>query len=90
MNKLLYGFALLPFFSAAALAQPAQLDERQMDSATAGWSLFEIDYSNTSATAISIYGASLYCPSCYLSINSNAVSIVSTFGPVLLLAPPPP
>ena len=90
MNRFLSGLSFLPLFSAAALAQPAQLSELQMESITAGWSLFEIDHSNTSATAISIYGNGLYCENCYLSISGKSVSTASAFGPVILLAPPPP
>lgn len=68
------------------------LSEAQMDGVTAGWSFREIDVSNSSRTALLVYqtgtdptddtivlgpGNNISCGSCYLLINSRAVSIGS-------------
>ena len=84
MKKFLCGLALLPFLTATALAQPAQLSESQMDSVTAGFRFLETDVSNTSWTRVSVYeGANtIACTSCYLLINNTALSVASNFGPV--------
>lgn len=89
MKKFLVGLAVLPFLTATALAQPAQLSESQMDSVTAGFSFLEAEISNTSWTVVSVYeGANtanpnvLHCSSCYLLINNPAISVASNFGPV--------
>jgi|SRR5215472_6496630 len=91
MKKLLCGLAVLPFLSATALAQPdvrvsgspAQqpvlLNEAQMDTVTAGWSLREIDVSNTSVTFVSVYGPPLpACDgACFINLNSPALRVQS-------------
>jgi hypothetical protein len=90
MKKLLCGLAVLPFLSATALAQPdvrmsgslAQqpllLNEAQMDGVTAGWSLRETDFSNTSLTFVQVYGAPLAeCAACYLDLDSRALQVDS-------------
>ena len=86
MKKLLCGLAVLPFLSATALAQPdvrmsgslahqpLLLNEAQMDGVTAGWSLFERDFSNTSQTFVQVYGPPLAQPCngfCYLDLDSR-------------------
>ena len=84
MKKFLCGLAVLPFLTATALAQPAQLSETQMDSVTAGFVFLETDVSNTSWTRVSVYeGANtIACSSCYLLLNNPAISVASNFGPV--------
>ena len=84
MKTFLSALAILPFLTAAAFAQPAQLSESQMDSVTAGFSFFETDVTNTSWTRVSVYeGANtIACTSCYLLINNTALSVASNFGPV--------
>lgn len=84
MKKFLCGLAIVPFLTATAMAQPAQLSESQMDSVTAGFSFLETDVSNTSWTRVSVYeGANtIACSSCYLLLNSPAISVASNFGPV--------
>ena len=84
MKKFLCGLAVIPFLTATALAQPAQLTENQMDSVTAGFRFLETDVSNTSWTRVSVYeGANtIACDSCYLLINNPAISVASNFGPV--------
>ncbi len=83
MKQLLCGLAMLPLLSAAALAQPATLSENQMDTISAGWSLYEVDCSNTSATVVSVYShpGATKNPDVYLNIQSDAISITSAFGP---------
>ncbi len=81
--------AALSFIASAALAQqPVQLTSEQMDKVTAGF--LEIDVSNTSATAVSLFQRpyltdptpnSIICPGCYLLINSPTFSIAAQFGP---------
>jgi hypothetical protein len=90
MRALLRSVAALPFFTGIALAQqPVQLTNSQMDKVTAGF--LEIDLSNTSATAISIFQRpyltdptpnSISCSNCYLLINSPTVSVAAQFGPI--------
>lgn len=89
MNKFLCGLAVVPFLSAAALAQPAstglqpvQLSEHQMDSVTAGFGFREVDVSNTSWTEVLLWQPTntVTCPNCYLLINNHALSVGSVFG----------
>jgi hypothetical protein len=89
MKSFLYGLAGLPLLVGVALAQqPVQLSDRQMDKVTAGF--LEIDLSNTSATAISIFQRpyltdstpnSISCSGCYLLINTPTISVAAQFGP---------
>ena len=108
MRKLLCGIAILPFMAAAAPAQPpahvggAQqpllLSESEMDGVTAGWSLRELDFSNTSITAVAAYqtgtdpngdaiefgpGNNISCGACYILLESRALSV----GSIMLGAP---
>ena len=88
MKAILCGLAALPFFAGVALAQqPIQLTNKQMDQVTAGF--LEIDLSNTSATAVSIFQRGyltdstpngITCPGCYLVINSPTFSVAAQFG----------
>jgi hypothetical protein len=87
MKKLLCGLAVLPLLSATAFAQPdvrmsgsqpLLLNEAQMDTVTAGWSLRETDISNTSVTFVQVYGPALpSCSACYLDLDSNALQVDS-------------
>lgn len=85
MKKLLLGLATVPFLAGMALAQqPIQLSNQQMDKVTAGWSLQEIDLSNTSNVALGVWAplpadATLTNP--YLLIKSQAFNIAAQFGP---------
>jgi hypothetical protein len=95
MNKFLCGLVVVPFLSAAAMAQPAaagtqpvQLSESQMDSVTAGFTFQEEDVSNTSWTQVRVWqapqmpgGNDIICNTCYLKVNSMALSIGAAFGP---------
>jgi hypothetical protein len=85
MKSLVYGLAALPFLAGAAFAQqPIPLTSGQMDQITAGH--FELDASNTSVTAVSIFQRAyltdptpngISCSGCYLVINSATVSVAS-------------
>jgi hypothetical protein len=84
--KLLHGLAALPFLTAAALAQPIQLTDRQMDKVSAGF--FEVDRGNTSVTVLSLWRNYhlgddtpnfVKCSSCYLVIDSPTFSFASSF-----------
>jgi len=100
MTKLLYGIAMLPFVAGVALAgpmapasqqvasvAPMQLTGDQMDKVTAGWSLHEIDLSNTSFVEVSVYSQPLLaCSTCYLRLTTSSISVQSQMGPGL---PPP-
>ena len=104
MKNLIIGLAALPLVSATALAQPvvqlsgparqpSMLTETQMDAVTAGWSLTELEASNTSITAVAVYGTppapmraldaivafgnDPACDTCYLFIASPAISVAS-------------
>jgi hypothetical protein len=86
MKKLLCGLAVLPLLSATAFAQPdvrmsgsqpVLLNEAQMDTVTAGWSLRELDVSNTSVTFVSVYGPPVSCTGCYLDLDSRALQVDS-------------
>ncbi len=80
MNKLLYGLAALPFLAGIAMAQtPVQLSDNQMDKVTAGWSLTEMDVSNTSVTLVSVYPTTVpaACATCFLDVRSPAISVQS-------------
>ena len=89
MMRLLYGLAALPFLAGIALAQqPMQLTNNQMDRVTAGTLI--IEFSNTSAVAVSIFQTpsllnstpnAISCPGCYLLINSQKFSLAAQFGP---------
>jgi hypothetical protein len=86
MKQFLCGLAMLPLLSSVALAQPAMLSEGQMDAVSGGWSLYELDCSNTSTTMVSVYGghddvAPVYSGTPYLYIQSAAITISSSFGP---------
>jgi len=99
MRRLAFSVAaVLPFFVAGAVAaQPAQLTNDQMDKVSAGF--LEIDRSNTSVTAVSIFFRpylldptpnTIVCSSCYLVINSSLLSVASQFGPGIPSATFPP
>ena len=89
MKTIVCGVASLSLFAGAALAQqPVQLTSEQMDKVTAGF--LEIDVSNTSATAVSLFQRAylteptpnfIACPGCYLLINSATFSVAAQFGP---------
>jgi hypothetical protein len=83
MKKLLCGLAALPLLAGVALAQePLQLSDKQMDKVTAGWDLVEVDLSNTSIVAVSVYqrpSNSIGCAGCYLLLNSPAISVAAAF-----------
>ena len=83
MKKLLCGLAALPFLAGIALADhPVQLNDKQMDKVTAGFTDFETIVSNTSWTQVSIYDGGLTsCNQCYLTILSRPFSVKSAFGP---------
>jgi hypothetical protein len=89
MKRFLYGFAALPLLAGVAVAQtPMQLSDKQLDRVSAGF--LELDFSNTSATAVSIFQRpyltdstpnTIVCPGCYLVINSATFSVAAQFGP---------
>ena len=85
MKKLLCGVAALPLLTATAFAQPSVLNEKQMDTVTAGWSLEELDVSNTSWTLVLVYEPSsnvtASCSSCYIDLRSPALNVFSVMGP---------
>ncbi|HLG85837.1 MAG TPA: hypothetical protein VKZ79_01420 [Alphaproteobacteria bacterium] len=85
MKYLLSAVAALPFLGGLAIAEPTQtirLDNDQMDTVTAGWSVHETEVSNTSWTQVSVYDAPLTaCSECYLVITSDSISVESKFGP---------
>jgi predicted signal transduction protein with EAL and GGDEF domain len=90
MNKLLYGLAALPFLASAAMAQPpVQLSDSQMDKVTAGWSLTEMDVSNTSVTLVAVYPAAVpaACATCFLDIRTPAISVQSIIKGGVLTMP---
>lgn len=93
MKKVLMGLAALPFLAGAALAgqagEPMQLTSQQMDKVTAGWSLWEVDKSNTSLTVVSVYqpNGNHIPPLCncsgsgyYINIDNFALSVASAIG----------
>jgi hypothetical protein len=87
MKKFVSALAVIPLFiSAAAVAQPAQLSESQMDSVSAGFRFFEVDVGNTSWTAVSVWQPRnvINCPACYLEVSNPSLSISSAFGPSAL------
>ena len=81
MKKLLCGVAALPLLTASAFAQPSVLNDKQMDTVTAGWSLRELDVSNTSLTLVLVYPppgtVTTSCASCYLDLRSPAIDVFS-------------
>ena len=83
MKKLLCAVVALPFLTATAFAQPSVLDEKQMDTVTAGWSLNEYDQSNTSETLVLVYTpdnlSTTACTygGCYLNLRSPAIDVFS-------------
>jgi len=89
IKTIVCGVASLSLFAGAAMAQqPVQLTSEQMDKVTAGF--LEIDVSNTSATAVSLFQRAylteptpnfITCPGCYLLINSPTFSVAAQFGP---------
>lgn len=89
MKTIVCGVASLSLIASVALAQqPLQLTSEQMDKVTAGF--LEIDVSNTSATAVSLFQRPyltdatpnfIACPGCYLLINSPTFSVAAQFGP---------
>ena len=88
MKTVVCGVASLSLIASVALAQPLQLTSAQMDKVTAGF--LEIDVSNTSATAVSLFQRPyltdptpnfITCPGCYLLINSPTFSVAAQFGP---------
>ena len=102
MKKLVHALAVLPLLAATAAAeptqptQPTQLSDNQLDKVSAGF--LEIDVSNTSLTAISIFGRPflteptgnfLTCPGCFLLIVTPTFSVGSQFGPTPGVTAPP-
>lgn len=85
MKKALFAVVALPFLAGIAMAkspQPINLTSAQMDHVTAGWSLTEMDPSNTSWTKVSVYSSfPSSCSSCYLFMSNPALSVESKFGP---------
>ena len=88
MKSAFLGLAALPFFLAAAAAQPALLTDKQMDKVNAGHT--EIDVSNTSVTVVEFWqraylteptGNTISCSRCYLLIVTPTLSVASQFGP---------
>jgi hypothetical protein len=89
IKTIVCGVASLSLFAGAAMAQqPVQLTSEQMDKVTAGF--LEIDVSNTSATAVSLFQRAylteptpnfITCRGCYLLINSPTFSVAAQFGP---------
>lgn len=98
MKSFLLALASLPLLTGATFAQgPVQLTSHQMDTVTAGF--LEVDLSNTSATAVSIFqrawlteptGNFISCPSCFLVISTQTISVASQFGSVGLSFATPP
>jgi hypothetical protein len=82
MKRLICGLAALPFLAGVALAaEPVQLNDKQMDKVTAGFSFRETDISNTSWTQVSLYSSALTpCSLCYLTIDSGPLQVESAFG----------
>jgi len=96
MKRFLHGLIALPFLTAAAMAEPTQLTDPQLDKVSAGF--LEIDKSNTSLTVLSIFqrsylteptGNFITCSNCYLLIVSSTISIASQFGPTGSFTAPP-
>ena len=87
MDKLVCGLAASLLLSASAVAQPILLSNSEMDRVNGGF--FELDVSNTSTTAVSIFFRpylldptpnTINCSSCYLQILTPTLSIASAFG----------
>lgn len=89
MRRIVFGLAMVPLLAGGAFAgHPVPLGDGQLDQVTAGY--LEVDLSNTSATAVSIFQRpylldstpnQITCPGCYLLINSPAFSVASQLGP---------
>ena len=89
MKTIVCGIGSLTLIASVAFAQqPMQLTSEQMDRVTAGF--LEIDISNTSATAVSLFQRPyltdptpnfITCSGCYLLINSPTFSVAAQFGP---------
>jgi hypothetical protein len=89
MKLILCSVAAFSLLTGIASAQQAvQLTNEQMDKVSAGF--LEIDLSNTSATAVSIFQRPylteptpnfIVCQGCYLLINSATFSVAAQFGP---------
>ena len=88
MKGLFGGLAALPFLAAAAMAQPLQLTDSQMDRVSAGF--LEVDVGNTSLTIVSIFQRpyltdptpnTIGCAGCYLLIVTPTISVAAHFGP---------
>ena len=97
MKKIFHGLAALPFLASTALAEPAQLTDKQMDKVTAGF--LEINVSNTSYTISSIWFVPylldetpnyIRCSTCYLLISTPTFSVASHFGQPLTPPSAPP
>lgn len=88
MKTCLRALVALAFLTGAAFAQqPIRLTNQQMDRVTAGF--LQVDLSNTSATVVSIFqrawltdptGNFITCPSCFLVISTQTISVASQFG----------
>jgi len=94
MERVLYGLAALPLLAGAAMAQPpAQLSDAQMDRVTAGFDFVITETSNTSVVYLSAYQtpsnkiadvfSATACATCYLLIESPALSV----GAIMLGSP---
>jgi len=87
MEKLICGLAASLLLGTSALAQPTALSNAQMDRVNGGF--FELDLSNTSTTAVSIFFRpylldptrnTIHCTGCYLQILTPSMSVASAFG----------
>ena len=92
------GLAALPFLTGVAFAgspapanqaaAPVALSDSQLDNVTAGFSLLEVDFSNTSITGVAVNSGAFVCGTCYLNVvdywygtGQTHINIVSQFGP---------
>lgn len=87
MEKLAFGVAASLLLSTSAFAQPTALSNAQLDQVNGGF--FELDVSNTSTTAVSLFfrpylldptDNTIHCTGCYLQILTPTLSVASAFG----------
>lgn len=80
MKRIMSGLAVLPFLAGVAMAgQP--LNDKQMDTVTAGFSFSVEEQTNFSTVLIDVNQPdTLVCHSCYLDVAAGFVHVRSAFG----------
>jgi hypothetical protein len=85
MRRLLCGLAAVPLLAGAAFAgEPVPLNDKQLDSVSAGLGVFlfyvhETDINNTGTVMVNVDPVN--CTTCFVNIQNEAFTLQAQFGP---------